>query len=147
MPDTTKPTDHTARDVDPLRSHGGFADLVGYTLETWEPELAEVTLTVDARHLNRSGVMHGGMLTTLVDTACGYSGCHAAEGETPRRAFTLSLTTNFVGAAQLGQRLVARARCTGGGKSIFFADCEVRDQDGRMIGTGQGTFKYITLRK
>jgi len=147
MPDTTKPTDETAKDADPLRSHGGFADLVGYTLETWEPDLAEVTLTVDARHLNRSGVMHGGMLTTLVDTACGYSGCHAPEGETPRRAFTLSLTTNFVGAAQLGQRLVAHARCTGGGKSVFFADCEVRDQDGRMIGTGQGTFKYITLRK
>jgi len=138
MPDTTKPTDRATRDVDPLRTHGGFADLVGYTLESWEPDLAEVTLTVDARHVNRSGVMHGGMLTTLVDTACGYSGCHAPQGETPKRAFTLSLTTNFVGAAQLGQRLIARARCTG--------DCEVRDQDGRMIGTGQGTFKYITLR-
>lgn len=143
MPDSTRPS----RDADPLRSHGGFADLVGYTLETWQPDLAEVTVTVDARHLNRSGVMHGGMLTTLVDTACGYCGCYTAEGEAPKRAFTLSLTTNFVGTAQAGQRLTARARRSGGGKSVFFADCEVRDQDGRMIGTGQGTFKYIALRR
>ena len=35
---------------------------------------------------------------------------------------------------------------SGGGKSVFFADCAVLDEDGRVIGSGQGTFKYITLR-
>jgi len=142
MPDSTK----ASADADPLRSHGGFADLVGYRLENWEEDLAEVSLTVEPRHLNRSRVMHGGVLSTLIDTACGYCGCHTADGETPRRAFTLSLTCNFIGAAQEGQRLLARARRSGGGKSLFFATCEVTDQDGRVIGSGQGTFKYITLR-
>ena len=142
MPDSTT----TIHDADPLRVHGGFADLVGYELVNWEDDLAEVGLTVEKRHLNRSGVMHGGVLTTLIDTACGYSGCYTPESETPRRAFTLSLTSSFIGAAQEGQRLVARARRSGGGKSVFFADCEVLDQDGRVIGSGQGAFKYITLR-
>lgn len=142
MPDSTKPT----RDADPLRTHGGFADLVGYELVSWEDDVAEVGLTVEKRHLNRSGVMHGGVLTTLMDTACGYCGCYTPEGETPRRAFSLSLTCNFIGTGQKGRRLIARARRTGGGKSVFFADCEVRDEDGRVIGSGQGTFKYITLR-
>ncbi|MGD1877532.1 MAG: PaaI family thioesterase [Kiloniellaceae bacterium] len=142
MPDTTKPL----QDVDPLRAHGGFADLVGYTLVTWQEDIAEVALTVEDRHLNRSGVMHGGVLTTLIDTACGYCGCYAPKGETPKRAFTLSLTCNFVGTGRLGRRMTARARRSGGGKSLFFADCEVLDDDGRVIGTGQGTFKYITLR-
>ena len=144
MPDdSTKPSN----DADPLHLHGGFADLVGYELVNWEDDLAEVGLTVATRHLNRSGVMHGGVLTTLVDTACGYSGCYTPPGETPRRAFTLTLTTNFIGTAQEGQRLTARARRSGGGKSLFFAHCDVRDQDGRVIGSGQGTFKYITLRE
>ncbi len=144
MPDdSTKPV----KDADPLRSHGGFADLVGYHLVNWEDDVAEVGLTVEKRHLNRSGVMHGGVLTTLIDTACGYCGCYTPEGHTPRRAFTLSLTCNFIGIAQEGQRLVARASRSGGGKSLFFADCEVRDENGRVIGSGQGTFKYITLRK
>lgn len=133
-------------DADPLRARGGFADLVGYELATWEADLAEIALTVEAHHLNRSGVMHGGVLTTLIDTACGYCGCYSAAGETPRRAFTLSLTTSFIGTAKAGQRLVATGRRSGGGISIFFAECEVRDEEGRLIGSGQGSFKYITLR-
>src|SRR3546814_4788747 len=75
--------------------------------------------------------MHGGVLTTLVDTACGYCGCFTPAGETPRRAVTLSLTTSFISTGQPGQRLVARARRSGGGKSVFFADCTVVDGDGR----------------
>ncbi len=143
MPDSSNASDS----VDPQRVHGGFADLVGYELVTWEEDLAEVTLTVEKHHLNRSGVMHGGVLTTLIDSACGYSGCYSPEDETPRRAFTLSLNSNFIGAGRLGQQMTARARRSGGGKSVFFADCEVRDQTGRVVGSGQGTFKYIALRK
>ncbi|MEQ8356499.1 MAG: PaaI family thioesterase [Kiloniellaceae bacterium] len=148
IPNSTKvPGDNSGQDADPHRTHGGFADLVGYELAKWEEDLADVALTVERRHLNRSGVMHGGVLSTLIDTACGYCGCYTPQGETPRRAFTLSLTCNFIGAAQEGRCLLARARRTGGGKSVFFADCEVLDEDGRVIGGGQGTFKYIALRK
>lgn len=148
MPDASKdnPSPETGA-ADPLRTHGGFADLVGYELVRWEADLAEVALTVTARHLNRSGVMHGGVLSTLVDTACGYCGCHTPEGEPPKRAFTLSLTCSFIGAAGDGQRLTARARRTGGGKSVFFADCTVADEEGRTIGSGQGTFKYLNQRR
>lgn len=137
----------SSADAGPQPGHGGFADLVGYKLENWQDDLAEVSLTVAARHLNRSGVMHGGVLSTLIDTACGYCGCYAPPGAPPRRAFTLSLTCNFIGTAQAGQRLLARARRAGGGRTLFFADCQVSDRDGRVIGSGQGSFKYITLRK
>ena len=138
--------DIVATDADPLRLRGGFADLVGYELTDWAEDVAKIALTVEARHLNRSGVMHGGVLTTLIDTACGYCGCYSAPGETPRRAFTLSLTSNFIGAAKAGQRLIAIGRRSGGGKSIFFAEGQVQDEEGRLIGSGQGSFKYITLR-
>ena len=143
MPDSSK----TLKDADPLRAHGGFADLVGYELVRWEEDVAEVALTLAERHLNRSGVMHGGVLTTLIDTACGYCGCYTPQGQTARRAFSLSLTVSFIGTGQKGQRITARATRSGGGKSVFFADCTVSDQEGRVIGSGQGTFKYIILRK
>lgn len=142
MPDASK----QSQAADPLRAHGGFADLVGYELTMWEEDVAEVALTLAERHLNRSGVMHGGVLTTLIDTACGYCGCYAPPGEPPRRAVTLSLTTNFIGAGRPGQRLTARAHRSGGGKSVFFADCTVMDEAGRVVGSGQGTFKYIIPR-
>jgi len=129
---------------DPIRKKGGFGDLVGYELTLWEADRAEVSLTLDARHMNRSAVMHGGVLTTLIDTACGYAGTYGPPDAPPRRAFTLSLDAQFIGAARSGERLVAKAERSGGGRSIFFSSCRVLSADGRLIGQGSGTFKYIT---
>ena len=130
---------------DPLKPHGGFADLVAYSLGAWREDEAEMHLEVDARHLNRSGVLHGGVLTTMMDAACGYAGCYSPEPGMPRRAFTLSLNCQFVGAAEVGARLTARARRTGGGKQIFFARAEIVDQDGRLIAQGEGVFCYRSM--
>jgi len=129
---------------DPIRKKGGFGDLVGYELTLWEADRAEVALTLDAHHMNRSGVMHGGVLTTLIDTACGYAGTYGPPDATPRRAFTLSLDAQFIGAARSGERLVAKAERSGGGRSIFFSTCRVLGADGCLVGQGGGTFKYIT---
>ncbi len=127
---------------DPIRYHGGFADLLGYELTAWGPDTAELTLKIATKHLNRSGVVHGGVVTTLIDTACSYSGCFCSVAGNVRRSFSLSLTTQFIGLAREGAVLTARARRIGGGRTIFFADCELRDQDGTLIGKGEGSFKY-----
>ena len=131
---------------DPHRLKGAFGDLVGYKLTRWERDFAEVTLTLEARHMNRSGVMHGGVLTTLIDTACGYSGTFTPPKDPPKRAFTLSLDCHFISAAQGGEILTANATRTGGGRSLFFTRCEVIADDGRIIGQGEGVFKYISKR-
>ena len=55
-----------------------FQGLLGYRLALWEPDRAVIEYDVDAGHLNRSGVLHGGVLVTLLDTAAGYAGCHCA---------------------------------------------------------------------
>lgn len=128
--------------TDPHRPPGGFADLVGYELGHWSADRAEVHLTVETRHLNRSGLLHGGVLTTLIDTACGYAGCHAEDPAQIRRAFTLSLDCQFVATAPAGSRLTVQARKTGGGRQIFFAQAEVHDQDGRLIAQGTATLRY-----
>ena len=129
---------------DPIRKKGGFGDLVGYELTRWEANRAEVALTLDPRHMNRSCFMHGGVLTTLIDTACGYAGTFTPPDEAPRRAFTLSLDAQFVSAAREGERLVAHAERSGGGLTVFFSTCRVLGKDGRLVGQGSGTFKYIT---
>ncbi len=43
-----------------------------------------------------------------------------------------------------GTRLTASATLSGGGRRIFFSNCEVRDAEGRLVATGSGTFKYRT---
>jgi uncharacterized protein (TIGR00369 family) len=128
--------------TDPLTPTTGFAALVGYRIADWSWGRAAVALEVLPAHLNRSGILHGGVLTTLIDTACGYSGCYCETHGHARRAMTLQLNTQFLAAARAGQQLTARARTTGGGKSVFFADCTVHAGDGTLIGRGDGVFKY-----
>ena len=127
---------------DPLTPQTGFAALVGYRIADWSLGRASVALQVAPAHLNRSGILHGGVLTTLIDTACGYSGCYCDTPGRARRAMTLQLNTQFLAAAQAGQQLTARARTTGGGRSVFFADCTVHADDGTLVGRGDGVFKY-----
>ncbi|MDH3793299.1 MAG: PaaI family thioesterase [Rhodospirillales bacterium] len=127
---------------DPLQPEGGFAALVGYRLGRWREDHAEILLDVAERHLNRSGVLHGGVLTTMIDAAGGYAGCHSAEPGVARRAFTLSLDCHFVTNAPAGSELIASARKTGGGRQIFFSTIEVHDQDGRLIAQGAGVYRY-----
>ena len=127
---------------DPLRPQGGFADLLGYRLQSWQQDYAEISLAVEARHMNRSGVLHGGVVSALLDTALGYAGTFSDDPAVVRRAFTLSLNTHFVGTAAVGQTLTAIGRKTGGGRKIYFCTGEVRDQDGRLVGQGEGVFRY-----
>jgi uncharacterized protein (TIGR00369 family) len=127
---------------DDLAPTDGFAKLVGYRLTAWAEGQAEISLTVERRHLNRSGVLHGGVVTSMIDAACGYSGCYTPVAGHVRRAMTLSLTCQFVGAAEEGARLTARARVSGGGRKIFFVSCELRDQEQRLVAQGEGVFRY-----
>jgi uncharacterized protein (TIGR00369 family) len=120
----------------------GFAQLVGYRLREWREGYAEVELDLGPQHMNLSGAPHGGVLATLIDATCGFAGCYCAVPGHNRRALTLSLDTHFVGRARPGSRLNTVARQTGGGRNIFFATAEVRDQAGALIAQGSGVFRY-----
>ncbi len=127
----------------PFEAPVGFGKLVGYRLTAWDHEHAELELHLEARHLNRSNVPHGGVITTLLDTVCGYAGTYSVDPGRIRRAVTLTLTTSFLGQADAGTIVTARARRTGGGQTVFFARGELLDSEGRLIATAEGTFKYL----
>ena len=132
------------RPHDPLESETmrGFNVLLGYRLAEWRDDFARLELALEPKHLNRSGVVHGGVLATMLDVTLGYAGVFSAEPGKLRRAVTLSLTTSFLGQAKSGLlNCVARRR--GGGRTIFMATGEVLDESGNAIAIGEGTFRYI----
>ena len=130
---------------DPLESETmrGFNVLLGYRLAEWREDFARLELVLGPKHLNRSGVVHGGVLATMLDVALGYTGVFTAEQGRVRRAVTLSMTTTtFLGQAKAGV-LNCLARRRGGGKTIFMATGEIVDEAGKLIALGEGTFRYI----
>ncbi len=125
----------------PETPRSGYQKLMGYRLVHWSEGLAVAELAVGTQHLNRDGVLHGGVLMSLVDTVCGYAGCFSTEPSRRRRALTLSLTTSFT-APVTGGVLKAIGRVRFGGSRTFFSDAEVLDQKDNVVAIGQGTFQY-----
>ncbi|SEM62913.1 uncharacterized domain 1-containing protein [Roseovarius tolerans] len=129
--------------IDPnlLEAPSALQTHLGYRLTEWMEDFARVELPLTPVLMNRQGLPHGGMHATLLDTAMGFAGCYTGDPERAQMALTLSLTVNYLGQAR-GEVLIAEARRTGGGKSTYFAEGEVRDETGALIATGSGVFRY-----
>ncbi|MCC7048769.1 MAG: PaaI family thioesterase [Alphaproteobacteria bacterium] len=118
-----------------------FGHTIGYKIKGSGPEGSLVTLRVQPKHLNRSGVVHGGVLMTLIDVACSVAGQYRPPDAPSVLSASISITTSFVGNVDRGT-LIATGKRTGGGNRIFFAKGEVRDAKGTLIAQGEGVFRY-----
>jgi len=122
----------------------GFQELLGYRLVRWEKGLAEVEMIIQPQHRNRAGVLHGGVLTTLLDTVMGFSATYCEVPGRVRRVVTLSLASNFLGQATEGT-VLARGTLRGGGRKIINCRAEVvLKETGALLASGEGMFKYRT---
>lgn len=128
------------------QEHGSpYQKLMGYRLIEWGPDHAVVEHLIRPDHINRVGLLHGGIVSVLIDTAAGYAGSWTGIPGKSRHALTLSLSTNFIANTDKG-RVLASARRTGGGKKTYFATADIHDEDGRLLAQGVGTFRYIGER-
>lgn len=119
----------------------GFQDLLGYHLVEWDENHAVLELTIEPKHCNRAGLVHGGVLATLIDTSCGFAATFCPHPGRVRRCVTLQLTTSFTGQARHGT-LRAVARKKAGGSRIVFCASEIFDEHGKLIAMGEGSFRY-----
>lgn len=85
---------------------------------------AAIGLRVTPGHLNMQGITHGGMLATIADSALGIN-VALARG---RRAaqVTLSLTTDFLSSANVGEWLEAWVTVHHLDEKLAHASCELR---------------------
>lgn len=121
-----------------------FNSLVGMSMQEWRRDFARIRLDIRPEHANGFGFVHGGVLLTLLDTVSGFAGIHAEDDADPVGCFTVALNTKFISPAHSGS-LHAEARAQGGGKSIFFTYADIRDDAGKLVATGDGTFRYRRL--
>ena len=119
-----------------------FLSWLGVRLTQWSSGYAEMRLDTTNNHMNRIGRVQGGVIATLLDATCGYSGLYVEPGQPPLRNVTLSLTTQFLDTGD-GKELVARGYVERRGRSVYFARGEVLLDDKLVLATAVGTFKYL----
>ena len=92
------------------------------------------------KHKQIHRVVHGGVMAMLADTAGGFAAFLAApEGA---RVVTIEMKINFLEAVEKGQ-IKADARVLRQGETTSVVDCEVTDQDGRLVSKALMTFAII----
>lgn len=120
----------------------GFGDYVGTRTIAIRPNWGLVELDLDAWHLNGIPTVHGGVLLTLLDHACGAALTHGSDKALGRAAVTLSLNASFVRGVT-GGKIFGIGTCVKRGRSIAFCDAQVEDETGRLIAKASGSFKMM----
>ena len=96
----------------------------------------------DARHGNKRGVVHGGMLTTAFDVALGNASWDAA-GQRP--CATVQLNVQFIGAVKLGEFAFVQVEVVKATRSLVFLR-GVMTVGGRTVAIGDGVWKILAWR-
>jgi len=118
-----------------------FLERMGIQITKWEEGVAEFEMPIQPWHMNRQGALQGGVVSTLIDAAAGYSGLYSAPGEPEIHGVTITLNVNFVSSVSTGV-LHVKAHKIGGGRKIFFSEAQVYTEAGVLIASGQASFKY-----
>ena len=133
---------HADQRINQLNQAGGFNHFNGIIILDWQDSLASLKVDLTHDHLNPLGLVHGGLYASMLDVALAMSGRYQPAPKGLYPGLTLSLTTQYIAPLQLEDGFaLAKARRTGGGKSVFFAEGEVLSPDGRVIASASGVFK------
>ncbi len=114
---------------------------LGIEVESVERGTAIMRLPYQERFVGNpeTGVLHGGVVTTLIDTVCGLAVVAALDQ--PRRIATIDLRIDYVRPASPGDDLIARADCFKVTRQVAFVRC-VAYQGGEddLVASASGTF-------
>ena len=110
---------------------------MGFEVDLVEQGRAVFSLDPEPRHKQIHGVVHGGILAALADTASAI----AAYTTIPQGAeiATLELKINYLQPVS-GGRITADARVLRAGRNFVVTECEIRDNQGGLAAKALLTF-------
>jgi uncharacterized protein (TIGR00369 family) len=122
-------------------ARGRYWELVGIETVSAEPGHVLNRVRIREDHLNYNDVVHGGVISSLIDSVAGGAvRTLREEGEIRQRPHATSdLHVSYLAPAR-GTELVAEARVVKMGRTAAFTEVEVRDDGGRIVALGLVTF-------
>lgn len=130
------------------RRRSPFSALIGAEMEELREGYARLSLVLQDHHTNPNGVMHGGVITTMMDSALGACLGALRGPEALRNPHaTVEMNASFLAAARPGDRIVVEGRVIRMGKTIAFGEAEARRGDGELIAKGRMTFAIRNRRE
>jgi 1,4-dihydroxy-2-naphthoyl-CoA hydrolase len=96
-----------------------------------------IKMRVEKKHLQAHGVVHGGVLATLADTAGGLASYMACPQGA--RVATVEMKINYLEAIAKGT-VTAVAEVVRIGRHISVVDCDITDDADRLVGKALMTF-------
>ena len=120
---------------------GPFSALLDFRYVSIDDAEAVVEADPGPQHCNGGGIVHGGFLASLLDTATGWA-VHAGVSD-GTRAPHVHLSVQYVRAAVPGSTLVCRAHCVSVGGRIGSTEAEIT-QLGRVVARAIGTHAVLS---
>lgn len=119
-----------------MKHRAPVGDLIGFDVPEAGDGRAVVTLQSGSQHFNPMGTLHGGILCDIADTAMGVAFASTlALGES---FTTVELKINYLRPVREA-KLRAEGRVVQRGRTIGYVECEVTDENGKLIAKSNST--------
>ena len=117
-----------------------FAKLIGMNLDDLQPDVAVISIDMRDDLRQPSGVLHGGVTATLIDTAMAFA-VRTRLAITEATA-TIDLTVHYLRPHMTG-KFICTAKVVRAGKRIFTVSADVHGSEGKLIATGLSTYTRV----
>jgi len=117
-----------------------FAQLIGMRLVDLQLDTAVISIEMRDDLKQPSGVLHGGVTATLIDTAMAF----AVRTRLPmaEATATIDLTVHYLRPVNAGT-VTCTAKVVRAGKRIFTVSADVHNSEGKLIATGLSTYTRV----
>lgn len=118
-----------------------FSGALNMSLDDIGDGVAVISMPYDSKLVGdpRTGVIHGGAVSALMDTCCGAA--VMSHPSNPGGTATIDLRIEYLRAAKPGQKITTRAECYHVTRSVAFVRATAQDEeDGSPVATATGSF-------
>ena len=117
-----------------------YPELIGMAIAALEFDSCRIELDLAQRHLQPFGIVHGGVIATLIDTATFWAGFMRLPEDAG--LVNVDLKLNYLKAVAAGH-LRAEGRCLRAGRQISYAEASVFDASDGLVAHGTSTLMAL----